>query len=97
MSSIFVGQLQKSLARLLKTAYSKQEHQWKLAPSSSTLTKPVTAATVGDYTTLKAIPCAPNITVCSTINCTVQYCMTNYPLGVTYIVFIFLQVWCWQE
>jgi hypothetical protein len=71
MSSIFVGQLQKSLARLFKTADRKQEHQWKLAPTSPKHTKPVAAATVGDYTTLKVIPCAPNITVHGTINCTV--------------------------
>jgi len=71
MSSIFVGQLQKSLARLFKTADRKQEHQWKLAPTSFKHAKPVAVATVGDYTILKAIPCAPNITVCGMINCTV--------------------------
>jgi len=71
MSSIFVGQLQKSLARLFKTADRKQQHQWKLAPTSSKHTKLVAAATVGDYTTLKAIPCTPNITMCGTINSTV--------------------------
>jgi len=72
MSSTFVGQLQKSHTRLFKTADRKQKHQWKSAPTSSKHTKPVATATVGDYTTLKAIPCAPNITVWGMINCTVQ-------------------------
>jgi hypothetical protein len=89
MSSTFVGQLQKSLARLFKTADRKKKHQLKSAPTSSKHTKPMAAAMVGDYITLKTIPCAPNITVWGTINCTVQYCMTNYPLDVMYIVFHF--------
>jgi hypothetical protein len=62
--SISLVQLQKYLSRIFKTAERKQKHQWKLASISTKQIETVAATTMRYYTTLKALPCAPNIRVC---------------------------------